>query len=93
MPEHLLDVAERHAAAQLVRGEGVTERVRRDLHAPADGPGVALEDEPEPLPGYAAAARVDEERSLGVAACEERSRRLEVIDERFVAAAGEGHVA
>src|SRR2546427_13076000 len=71
----------------------MTEGVRRDPHALADGPGVALEDEPEPLPGYAASAGVHEERALLAAARDQRPRRFEVLSERFVTASGKGNVS
>src|SRR2546428_6648172 len=71
----------------------MTEGVRRDPHAFAHGPGVALEYEPEPLPGHPASAGVQEERALLAAARNQRPRRFEVLRERFVAPSGNGSVS
>src|SRR5947209_20460872 len=71
----------------------MTEGVRRDPHALADGPGVALEAEPEPLPGYAASAGVHEARALLAAARDQRPPQFEVLRERSVAPSGNGNVS
>jgi hypothetical protein len=62
--EELLDHADVHAAAQHVRREAVTQRVRR--HSPEDARlvRITLEYQPETLAGQALAAAVHEQRRL-----------------------------
>ena len=81
MAHQLLHVAQRRAAAQHVRGEGVAQRVRRHV-VDAGFAGVVLEHQPDALAGQPLAAAVDEERLLAAPPRHPRARLIEVGVER-----------